>query len=160
MTIRILISLMLLVAFLAGCSDREKEAARLEEELRGGQDEAGAVAEDSSAMTDSLAGVAEEVYEPEEEIPETYTPSMPPIPEGSGYVVQVASCESAEYARHLVDIYAGRGYEAFVIEITYDGQTYHRVRVGPFETVGEAKALKDELVDKYSIEPWIDRHNE
>jgi len=92
--------------------------------------------------------------QPKPEAPKT---AMPPAPAGVGYTVQIASCESEDYARRLINRYTERGYEPFVTTITYTNQTYYRVRVGHFQTVAEARALRDELADRYSIKPWVDR---
>ncbi|MEE8577348.1 MAG: SPOR domain-containing protein, partial [candidate division Zixibacteria bacterium] len=78
-------------------------------------------------------------------------------PEGSGYVVQVAGCESPDYAEYLVKLYGKRGYEAFQTTATVDGQLFYRVRVGLYETEAEAAAIRDQLLDRYSVEGWIDR---
>ncbi len=53
-------------------------------------------------------------------------------------------------------VYQNRGYEPYVTNETVDGQMTYRVRIGQFESFNDAKALKNELGDKYSIEPWID----
>jgi cell division septation protein DedD len=76
--------------------------------------------------------------------------------EQPGYVVQVAACESMEYAQYLVEKYQNRGYDPYMITATVEGQTYYRVRIGGIETEQEAKQLKNELLDKYSIQAWID----
>ena len=90
---------------------------------------------------------------PEEEKEETYTGSQP---EGSGYTVQVASCESMTYAEHLIQIYTERGYEPYMVKANVDGETYYRVRIGIYPSLSEAQSLKSELADKYSVKAWID----
>ena len=89
--------------------------------------------------------------------PEVPRPAMPPAPAGVGFTVQIASCESEDYARQLVSVYTRRGYEPFVTTISYNNLVYYRVRVGHFPTFAEAKGLKDELIDRFSIQPWVDR---
>ena len=139
---------------LQGCSDKQKEAERLEQEMRDlDSGDSGTLqdtaAADLSATADAAAAVPEE--------PAEVKPAMPQAPSGSGYTVQVASCEDEDYARHLVDRYTGRGYEPFVTTITYNNQTYYRVRIGNFANYSEAKALMNELVDRYSISGiWVD----
>jgi cell division septation protein DedD len=57
-------------------------------------------------------------------------------------------------------VYADRGYEAFVTTITYNDQTYYRVRVGDMQSLSEATDLKAEIEDKYSTTGWVDRLNQ
>lgn len=153
--LRVILVFGLVVGLLAACSEKKEEAAKLEEEMKQLQTEAdtGAVvaAEDSLA----LPPAADASAIPEEEQP--IADLMPPAPQGEGFTVQVASCEDPDYARYLVGLYADRGYEAFVSTITYNSQTYYRVRIGNLESFSEAGVLKAELDDKYSINAWIDR---
>ena len=150
----------LVICVLAGCSDKKKDAAKLEQELQQMDQAADTTAE---AAADTMVPatetpVADAAAVPEEE--ETGMSAMPPAPQGGGYTVQVASCQNRDYASHLVDMYFGRGYEPFVSTFNEDGQTYYRVRIGNLQTYAEAKALKLELADRYSINPWIDRLNQ
>ena len=79
-----------------------------------------------------------------------------PVPAGGGYTVQVAGCEDQAYAEYLVEKYTERGYDPYIATANVNGQTYYRVRIGSFETLGEAKALKTQLADRYSVVAWID----
>ena len=172
------------VCLLSGCSAKEKEAAKLEQEVKD-------LETADSAVLDSLT-LGRVGSAPAQPVPDsanvpnqdTVTPSadpaaippemrpgrqsaaspetmpgvtMPPAPSGGGYTVQIASSESQDYARRLVEDYTSRGYQPFVSTITYNNQTYYRVRVGNFRAFADAKALKEELADKFSLEPWIDR---
>ncbi len=151
-TKRQIVLFMTIALLLVGCSDEAKDdAAQLEKDLAG----------DSMAMVDSVAAVdssamveAEVVLEPE--VVEEPTKMMPKKPAGDGYTVQVAGCEDSDYALHLVEVYTSRGYEPFVTTITVEGETFHRVRIGIFAVLSDAKALQSELNDKYSIDSWID----
>ncbi|MCP4684777.1 MAG: SPOR domain-containing protein [bacterium] len=150
----------LVICLLAGCSEKQKDAAKLEQEMQEmeGEGDSGVETMGEEAETSGETPVADAAAIPEEEQPEPL--SMPPAPQGDGYTVQVASCENQEYASHLVDVYFGRGYEAFVSTALIEGQTYYRVRIGNVESLAEAKELKLELADRYSIEPWIDQLNQ
>jgi len=138
----------LVICLLVGCSEKQKDAAKLEQELQemeGGSDSGiEATGQEPEGTADTPVADASAV--PQEEQPDVI--SMPPAPAGDGYTVQVASCENREYAGYLV--------ETAMIE----GQTYYRVRIGNVETYGEAKDLRLELADRYSIDPWIDRLNQ
>lgn len=157
-SLRIVLLSGLVVCLLAGCSDKKKEAAKLEQELEQMDSEA---VSDAGAATEAAgsaeSAVADAAAIPEEE--QTGMKPMPPAPQGDGFTVQVASCENREYAGHLVDVYFGRGYDAFVSTVSIEGQMYYRVRIGNVPTFVEAKALQMELADRYSINPWIDRLN-
>ena len=139
------------------CSRKKEEAARLQQEMM--QEEAEAVdtaAEAGLTPEDTAEYAAPELDAgaiPSEEEPQF----VPQEEEAAGYVVQVAACESLEYAQYLVEKYTARGYSPYLTTATIDGQTYYRVRVGGLETLQEARELKAELVDKYSVEAWIDK---
>ena len=154
-TLWILMIGVLTLALAVGCSDRQKEAAELEQEMR--DLEAADTAAGADVASDTMAEepVADAAAIPEETQPEPLP--MPPVPEGEGYTVQVASCQDDAYARYLVGVYANRGYDAFVTTITYEGETYYRVRIGNFGGISEARALQDELRDRFSASTWIDR---
>lgn len=148
----------LTLVLVVGCSDKQKEAARLEQEMKdmeGAGDSLAATLETGIDTATSAEAVIDASAVPDEPVVDPMP--MPPAPEGPGYTVQVASCESENYARHLVGVHERRGYDAFVSTITYEGQTYYRVRIGNFDAYSDAKALKAELADRYSLQTWIDR---
>ncbi|MBD3402111.1 hypothetical protein GF420_04395 [candidate division GN15 bacterium] len=140
---------------LACSDDKKEEAARLEQEMLGEDQRPDTVSPDTAPPTTTepeTAGEPEAV--PEEEAKPVGLPSQPM---GSGYAVQVASCPSSEYAEHLVGLYQKRGYEPWVTTYTADdGSIYFRVRLGLFDSASEAGKMKQELHDKYSIDPWVD----
>jgi cell division septation protein DedD len=179
----------------SGCSEKQKEASRMEQEVKdleatddslpsvldsavSGQPstdsartspEGGpAPSADPTAVPPEMRPAVEAAHpaveaarpaetpvsKPQEVAPK---PAMPPAPAGAGYTVQIASCESEDYARHLVQVYTKRGYEPFVATITYNNLLYYRVRVGNFKKVAEAKVLRDELTDRFSVKAWVDR---
>ena len=149
------VSLIVLVALvvslmICGCSDEAKnEAAKLEQEL---SDQGTEVVSEDSTPTDSMTAVEADMDA--RAVPEEKT-SVIAGPSGSGYAVQVASCESRDYADYLVDKYTGRGYLAYLTAFDHNGQTYFRVRLGPYETAEEAGDVKVMIKDKYSVEAWI-----
>jgi len=150
---RYLLLLMLLALLVTGCSKKQEDAAKLEQELLN-EDSAGQVMADSAEMAaDTGASALDASAIPEEEPPA----AMPGQPEGSGYTVQVASCEERSYAEHVIDLYTNRGYEPYLVTVTVDGQIYHRIRIGMFETWQEARALQNDLLSKYSVQSWVDR---
>lgn len=136
------------------CAERQEEAEKLGQE----------VMEQDSLATDTTAATA--AVEPDSSATKKAaadalaalkeTTALAPAPSGEGYTVQVAACESYDYAQHLLDLYRRRGYEPYAVQIDHEGQAFYRVRIGSFETAAEAAALKSELSDKYSTETWVD----
>ena len=186
---RLLFALMLsgfLFLTLNGCSEKQKEADRMEQEVQDQEAESDTMSaaqgtiEPGQPSSETAAVILEGGLEPSpadpsvvppesapassaarpteaQPRPEATKPAMPPAPTGVGYTVQIASCESEDYARHLVAVYTKRGYEPFVATISYNNLVYYRVRIGHYPTVAAAKTLKDELTDRFSIKPWVDR---
>ena len=151
------------ILLLAGCSEKQKEASRLEQEV-GNQEESTAtdtaLPESVMAAVDTLAAVtavADASAIPPEAQPRIAPQPMPPAPTGEGWTVQVASCESQDYARRLVSVFTRRGYQPYSTTITKGEQLYYRVRIGSFTNIAEARNLRDELIDRYSVQAWIDR---
>lgn len=162
-TVKMLLIASLPALFLAGCSEKQKEASRLEQEVRDQEEstatdttsrESVTVAVDTPAVT---AVVADASAIPPEAQPRITPQPMPPAPTGAGWTVQVASCESQDYARRLISAFTRRGYQPYSTTITKGEQLYYRVRIGSFTNIAEARKLKDELIDRYSVEAWIDR---
>jgi cell division septation protein DedD len=155
----ILLSIMAcLLAF--GCAEKQEDVDKMEQEMMAQDGQTTAAVADVDSIGSEIP-----VDEP------SATPDAGAIPEeaqfqdtrpaGGGYTVQVAACENLEYADYLVSTFVTRGYEPFMTSTVEDGQTFYRVRVGSFEGYSEAKALRAELVDKYSIhEAWIDQVSE
>jgi len=151
---KLLILVGLFAALAIGCSGKKEEAAKLEKEMMQKESVAAESIADTSAMlTDTFGSGAPSVGA----IPKEEQKVVPQLEEGKGYAVQVASCESLDYAQYLVEKYTARGYSPYLTTTTANGQTYYRVRIGGIESLQEAKKLKAELVDKYSIKAWIDK---
>lgn len=149
--------LLIVVSLLVfGCSKKQEDAAKLEQEMLA-KDEApvdtavDTEAVDDSAMVEAVTDVDVAAVPAEE--PQA---TMPARPVGDGYAVQVASCESADYARYLVEKYTKREYDPYISEISVEGQLFHRVRLGPYETLSEAKEVQAKLLSDYTQESWID----
>ena len=144
-----ILSLSLVIA----CSQKQDEADQIEQEMLAADQEAATAVADSTT-----AGLAETPSVDVAAVPIEETSSYAlATDEGEGFAIQIASCESLEYAEHLVELYAGRGYEPYITEYDLDGQLYYRVRLGGMATLADAKAVKDDLVDRYSVKCWIDR---
>jgi len=141
--LKIILLIALSVFLVAGCKSKSKEAD---------QSQAIVPPVDTTPKVDSAALQAADTMPAVEE-----TPGMPPVPKGSGYAVQVASCNDEQYARYLVELWKGRGYEPFVSTITQNNANVYRVRLGLFESQAKAKSVAAELADKYSLKTWIEQ---
>jgi hypothetical protein len=71
----------------------------------------------------------------------------PPVqqPAAGGWVVQVASLTNPAGAQRLVDELKEKGFDAFITRSQVEGKAYHRVRLGPVATRGEADAMAESL---------------
>ena len=58
------------------------------------------------------------------------------------YIVQVASLRKKNSAENEAAKYIAKGYNAFLEEAIIDGVTWHRVRVGNFDTLDKAKQFR------------------
>ncbi len=115
---------------------------------------------------DDRAPERERVVEPEPEPvpdpdpePETSPPreAADPAPAEGGYVVQVGSFSRQENARAESERIRELGFTAFVDEIERDGETLHRVRVGPVPGQEDARALMEELRDRAEVDGYVVR---
>lgn len=57
----------------------------------------------------------------------------------SGYVIQVYSFPDPAEAQREVDALAGKGFPAYRVAAIVGGSTWHRVRIGPFDSQAEAR---------------------
>ena len=76
------------------------------------------------------------------------------------FVVQVAIFKSKKQAAALVEKLSGQGYPAYVAEVTdpvpqLSGE-YHRVRIGKFLKIGDAKAFGDNTLKPLGYDYWVD----
>jgi len=95
-----------------------------------------------------------EVVVPEQELklkakpaPETTTTNRPDSGDRDRYVLQVGSFQSSSDAEERKARLAMSGLIANVQTVTVNGQTWHRVRVGPFEGARKADEVRRMLAD-------------
>lgn len=69
----------------------------------------------------------------------------PTGPGGSGYLLQVGAFPNAADAETLKAKLALQGFIASVQSVNVGGQTYHRVRLGPFHSATELESTKQRL---------------
>ena len=64
---------------------------------------------------------------------------------GKKWSVQVSAAAAKDIADHLVQQLIAKGYDSYVVPAEVKGQTYYRVRVGPFATREEAEPMRQSL---------------
>lgn len=76
------------------------------------------------------------------------------------YVVQVAVFKSKHQAANLVEKLANSGYPAYVAEVENPVPalpgTYHRVRIGKFLRISDAKAFGENTLQPMGYQFWVD----
>lgn len=90
----------------------------------------------------------------EEEVPYQRPPGE--YSGGGGYTLQIASTDSRMYAEEVVQTFKERGYQPYITEISVDGITRYRVRVGQYANSTLAKLALDELQQEYGVVGWVD----
>jgi len=74
-------------------------------------------------------------------------PEQPATPAGGSYLIQVGSFRTAEDAEALKARLAMLGMVARIKQVSVNGQDWHRVRLGPFDTARAADGARRELKD-------------
>lgn len=113
-----------------------------------------------AASDDEIAGAPErnrydfftvlpemEVVVPEQELSENPAPGTPNATGSGRYVLQVASFRNAADAEQLKARLALLGNVAAVQVVTVNGETWHRVRIGPVEGARRADEIRRQLQD-------------
>ncbi len=150
-----IILIVLIAVASAGCSKKKEEAKKLQDEMAQRDTVVDTVVDTVTHMTPDTTRISANAGAiPSDEMSGRY---MPRQPQGQGFTVQVAGTTGQEDARRLIDLYTKRGYEPFLTAVQVGGATVYRVRIGEFQTYAEAKKVKTELADKFSINPWIDQ---
>ncbi|MEE9442892.1 MAG: SPOR domain-containing protein [candidate division Zixibacteria bacterium] len=142
---------------LIGCNKNQEEVDALSQEAA--QDDAGAVMDslEGTGAGEEIDTLAEVTAAETSEAPEEPS-SAPDYSSLSGFVVQVGSYSTYEFAQMMADKYIGRDYPAFVVSANIDGITYYRLRIGVYETMEEAKEVGELVADRYTADYWIDNN--
>ena len=72
-------------------------------------------------------------------------PEQPATPAGGSYLIQAGSFRSAEDAEALKARLAMHGMVARIQQVTVNGESWHRVRLGPYDTARSADSARREL---------------
>lgn len=108
---------------------------------------------EGTSTTDTLVNAA---------LPAT-TRMVADAPEGHDgeYTLQVISYDSPEGAHAFAEGLRSRGHRAFVMQAHIEGRgTVHRVRIGPFETMGEAQRYRQTFETEEHMNTIVIRRRE
>jgi len=100
---------------------------------------------DVNAVPDEK-GVAREATRPQA--------AMPPQPH-DGFTIQIMSTSSKAEADQTSENFTNAGYQAYVSEVTMDGKTRYRVRIGFYPTESEARQALGKLKEEQRVDGWI-----
>jgi len=80
-------------------------------------------------------------------------PALPAAarPSGGGWTVQANPTRSREEAESLLRQLRGRGYDAAVVQVQRDGDTWYRVRVGRFASAEQATEVMQRLREREGV---------
>ena len=109
------------------------------------QQQAQAAAQQQAAVQKPATNAPVAVSEPITAAPESAVKAPAPATTGGGYLLQVGAFPSPADAETLKAKLAMQGFVANVASVSVNGQTYNRVRLGPFHSATELEAAKQRL---------------
>lgn len=99
--------------------------------------------------------------QPKVERPQAVAPATkeigPGVPQGNGFVVQVASLKSRGEADAIAKRLSSKGFPSFVTTPGSSGPKVFRVRVGKYTDRREAETVARKLEKEEQFKPWITR---
>ena len=101
-----------------------------------------------------IAGKGPSGAKPKEKVKDL--PEKGKIDKKGGYFVQVAAFRAEADAQKRVKKLSQKGYKAVIVKADVPGKgTYHRVRIGPFAALDEAKAFALKFEKKEKVSTYI-----
>ena len=104
----------------------------------------------------------------EEEVAEAAAPTPAPTPARAAavatpepriaagqVVIQVFSSPELDQAEKVRDRLIGGGHKAFLSPVQVAGRIMHRVRIGPFDSRGEAQKVAEQVRKGYKLDTWV-----
>jgi cell division septation protein DedD len=76
------------------------------------------------------------------------TDLTPPTDTSEKWSVQVAAVPTKDSADALLERLKAKGYQGYVVQAQVKGQTYHRVRIGRFQTREQAESARQSLMSQ------------
>jgi DedD protein len=103
-----------------------------------------------------------------EEIAEAATPAPTPAPPrpsatttpeprvaAGQMVIQVFSSPELDQAEKVRDRLIRGGHKAYLSPVQVSGRTMHRVRIGPFDSRGDAQKVAEQVRKDYKLDTWV-----
>jgi len=91
--------------------------------------------------------------------PRETTPPPPPRettpPAADDFIIQVFSTRDEPQAVKVLEQLTAAGYRAFMSPVEVDGQTMHRVRLGPFADRARAQDTARQVNEQFKLDTWI-----
>jgi cell division septation protein DedD len=84
-------------------------------------------------------------------------PTSGAVPEGTAFYVKVVAYRGKAQADKVAARLSAKGYSAYVVPVTTKGTALYSVRVGTFQTRGEADAARRRLEQEEQFKPSIAR---
>ena len=113
------------------------------------------------AVEPVVAAVPAIAEQPRVERPQAGVPATkevdPGVPQGNGFVVQVASLKSRGEADAIAKRLSSKGFPSFVTTPGSSGPKVFRVRVGKYADRREAETVARKLEKEEQFKPWITR---
>ena len=119
--------------------------AEQQQKQQAAQQAAQAQAAQQAAAQKAAATAPAAVTENVAAAPESAVKASTPPAAGNGYLLQVGAFPSAADAETLKAKLAMQGFVANVASVSVNGQTYNRVRLGPFHSATELESTKQRL---------------
>lgn len=155
----------LAVLLISGCK-KEKEPAIIEEVPAAAPpaetDTSATLAEepDLQQVGKDQPGSAKSTFHPSGKGGMTPSADQAGFSESGRFVVQVAVFKSKRQAASLVEKLSGEGYPAYVAEVEDPAPglsgTYHRVRIGKFLKIADARAFGENTLKPLGYDFWVD----
>ena len=92
------------------------------------------------------------------------TPARPTTPASPGneprvaagqVVIQVFSSPELDQAEKVRDRLIRGGHKAYLSPVQVAGRTMHRVRIGPFDSRGDAQKVAEQVRKGYKLDTWV-----
>lgn len=85
---------------------------------------------------------------------ETPTPAEPARSAGQ-VVIQVFSSPEKDQAERIRTRLTGGGHRAYLSPVEVSGRTMYRVRIGPFDSRGDAQKVAEQVRKGYKLDTWV-----
>lgn len=104
---------------------------------------------EAPAINRPTPGIENESGENSETAPAPAVPAPTAVPGAKPYNIQIEAVMDKSGADEMVSRLKTLGYSAQEIKVALNGQTWYRVRIGPYASADEANAAQNKLREQY-----------